>query len=368
MGDAVWLEKEFKKAGLAIDVYPGAYQRGHGDLIGDKPFMHHTGSFGETARGIAQHPTLGLASQLFLDKNGKYTLCGVGVAYHAGVGSGYGLPTNNGNWHSIGIEAAHNGTAPWGKAQLDAYLEGIRVINRHRGKPLNDVVAHKEYGAIQGKWDPGNLDMKWVRQVLLETKKPAQAVVINMIDLEAKENPWIGKRLSKPGAEGEMKIGHKLQGRLAEYENAHIYFHPSTGAHAIPHGGLFEAYAEFGFERGELGYPVRDFTKLADGAVMAFQGGVLYKKDSKPAAYVKGVIGQRWAKEGYEKGPLGYPTTLEIPNGTGGVVQYFEHGSLEWDPSGAVKNFGPEITNLNVVDLKTGLPTAIEAVDLVIAA
>ncbi|QFG08175.1 lysin A [Gordonia phage OtterstedtS21] len=368
MGDVVWLEKAFRNAGLPIEVFPGAYQRGHGDLIGDKPFMHHTGSFNETANGIANHPSLGLCSQLFL-KKGKFTLCGVGVAYHAGMGSGFGLPTNNGNWHSIGIEAAHDGRAKWDTYHLNNYLEGIRVINRHRGKPLNDVVAHKEYGAIQGKWDPGNLDMKWVRQVLLEEKKPAQAVVINMIELEAKENPWVGKRLAKPGAEGEMKVGHKLQGRLVEYENAHIYFHPSCGAHAIPHGGLFEAYANFGFEKGPLGYPVRDFTKLPEGAVMAFQGAVLYKKDGKDAQYVKGVIGQRWAKEGYEKGPLGWATSLEIPNGTGGVIQYFENGSLEWDPSGAVEKIGQfAVRDLSIVNEKTGLPLAVDAVNLSTAA
>ena len=44
---------------------------------------NHLG-FGETPRGIAQHPTLGLASQLYLARDGRYTLCGVGIAWHAG--------------------------------------------------------------------------------------------------------------------------------------------------------------------------------------------------------------------------------------------------------------------------------------------
>ncbi|WP_425284526.1 N-acetylmuramoyl-L-alanine amidase [Gordonia westfalica] len=314
---------------------------------------------------MAQHSSLGLASQLHLAPNGVVTLCGVGVAWHAGTGSWPGIPANNGNAVTIGIEAAHNGTAAWSEAQYGAYLKVVRAINKRLGNPWNKVVAHKEYGAIQGKWDPGNLDMKLFRQRLLQAPdKPL--VVMNMIELEAKENPWVGVRKAKPGAGGERKVGRDGKGRFVEYENAHIYFHPATGAHAIPHGGLFEAYAERKWETGELGFPVRDFTKLADGAVMAFQGGVLYRKDGKDHHVVKGVIGQRWALEGYEKGPLGWPTSDEISNGTGGKRQAFEHGVLEWDPSGAVKKIGDAAKDLTLVNA-AGIPLAVEAVDLIAA-
>ncbi|UXE04993.1 lysin A [Gordonia phage Lton] len=366
MADPVWLPDVLRAEGLRCDIYPGAFERGHGDfgtIWG--PFMHHTGSFGETPRGIAQHSSLGLASQLHLAANGVVTLCGVGVAWHAGTGSWPGIPANNGNAVAIGIEAAHNGTAAWSEAQYGAYLKVVRAINKRLGNPWNKVVAHKEYGAIQGKWDPGNLDMKLFRQRLLQAPdKPL--VVMNMIELEAKENPWVGVRKAKAGAAGERPVGRDGKGRFVEYDNAHIYFHPATGAHAIPHGGLFEAYAERKWETGELGFPVRDFTKLADGAVMAFQGGVLYRKDGRDHHVVKGVIGQRWALEGYEKGPLGWPTSDEISNGTGGKRQAFEHGVLEWDPSGAVKKIGDAAKDLTLVNA-AGIPLAVEAVDLIAA-
>lgn len=378
MGDVVWLEQAFRKAGIPIDVFPGAYQRGHGDLIGDKPFMHHTGSFGATPNSIANHPELGLCSQLYLATNGRYTLCGVGVAYHAGVGSGYGLPTNNGNFYSVGIEAAHNGTAAWGKAQYDAYLMGVQTQNKHRKAPWNDVVAHKEYGAIQGKWDPGNIDMKLFRQRLLQDQSKGEPhIVINMIELEAKQNPWVGVRHAKPGAEGESRIGAYGRGRFVEYDNAHIYFHPSTGAFAIPHAdpalpgtGIFEAYSIFGYEVG-IGYPVRDFSPIEAhgirGAVMAFQGGVIYVPDEQSVckpALVGGVIGQRWARDGYEKGDLGWPKGSEYDNGTGGRRQDFQFGTLEWDPSNAVKKIGDAAFSMNIVDHK-GLPIALHGVELV---
>ncbi|SDT84708.1 hypothetical protein SAMN04488548_13125 [Gordonia westfalica] len=51
MADPVWLPDVLRAEGLKVDIYPGAFERGHGDfgtIWG--PFMHHTGSFGETPR------------------------------------------------------------------------------------------------------------------------------------------------------------------------------------------------------------------------------------------------------------------------------------------------------------------------------
>lgn len=379
MADPVWLPDVIRAEGVTCDIFPGAFDRGHGDfgtIWG--PFMHHTGSFGETPNGIANHPTLGLASQIHLAANGRATLCGVGVAWHAGTGSWEGIPTNNGNAVCIGIEAAHNGTAAWSDAQYGSYLRIVRAINKKLGNPINKVVAHKEYGAIQGKWDPGNLDMKLFRERL---RVGDPVLVTNMIELEAKQNPWVGARHGKAGADGETKVGRDGKGRFVEYDNAHIYFHPATGAFAVPHAdpaipgsGIFEAWAALGWESGALGYPVRDFAPIeahgVKGAVMAFQGGILYVPDDQTAlkpSVVTGVIGQRWAKEGYEKGELGWPKASEVPNGTGGRLQEFQFGTLNWDPSGAVKALGDlAVRDLTVVDSK-GLPLALDAVELVAA-
>ncbi|AOE44842.1 endolysin [Gordonia phage Terapin] len=381
MGDPVGMVEAFRKAGLKVNEYPGWRGRGHGDfgkVWG--PFMHHTGSFGETPRGIAEHPSLGLASQWHLAPNGVYTICGIGIAWHAGTGSWPTIPTNNGNAVCVGFEAAHNGTAAWSKPQLDAYLKGVQTLNIFLDNPWDKVVAHKEYGKIQGKWDPGNLDMKWVRQQL-KVRDIEKPVVINMIELEAKENPWVGVRHAKPGAEGEMKIGRDFRGRQVEYDHANIYFYPGIGAFAIPHAdpkipgsGIFEAYGRRGFERGPLGYPVRDFSLIeghgVSGAVMAFQGGLLYVANDPSIGdhMLGGVIGQRWALEGWEDGPLGWPITDEYDNGTGGKRQEFQFGTLEWDPSGAIKKLGTEpVRNLSLVDDK-GYPLAVtEGVELIAA-
>ncbi|BAW05031.1 peptidoglycan recognition protein family protein [Nocardia seriolae] len=133
---------------------------------------HHTGSFGESARGIAEHPELGLASQLHLSPQGVYTICGVGIAWHAGEGEYPGLPDNAANQYTIGIEAANGGGGSpgkphrfgWPDAQYDAYVRGVAAILRPLGQPASHAIGHKEWaGAAQGKWDPGAIDMNIFR-------------------------------------------------------------------------------------------------------------------------------------------------------------------------------------------------------------
>ena len=173
VGDPVWLPDVLRAAGLRCDIYPGAYERGHGDFGQIWGVVcHHTGSFGETPHGIAEHPDLGLASQLYLSRDGVFTLCGVGIAWHAGNGSWPGIPTDNANQCTIGIEAANDGggtpgrphRSSWPAAQYESYVTGVAAILNHLGQPASHAIGHKEWaGAAQGKWDPGAIDMNIFR-------------------------------------------------------------------------------------------------------------------------------------------------------------------------------------------------------------
>lgn len=363
MADPTWLSPVLRAAGLAVDEFPGAYDRGHGDFGAiTHVIAHHTGSFGETPRGIAQHPDLGLASQLYLSRDGKFTLCGVGIAWHAGTGSWPGIPTNNANQVTIGIEAANDGGGapgkphhtPWSDAQYNAYVRGVAAILNHLGLPSSRLIGHKEWAAIQGKWDPGGINMDVMRrdvarvQAELKGAKPP-APVRNEIDYYASHTAWLGARITK----GENVAGHDGKARAAEFDNAIVYWSSTTGAHAVPRAdkalgpaksGLLEDYLRRGGPEGALGLPVREFKLLEAkatrprGAVMAFERGVLYRRDGDAQGYVvHGVIGERWGAEGYENGQLGYPISDEQPTGDGGVAQYFEGGTMLWHPSGAVK-------------------------------
>ncbi|MFE3057624.1 N-acetylmuramoyl-L-alanine amidase [Nocardia sp. NPDC059236] len=173
MSDPTWLPEVLRNAGLEVHEYPGWRDRGHGDFGNIWGVVcHHTGSFGESPRGIAEHPSLDLASQLHLSPEGVYTVCGAGIAWHAGEGSYPGLPTNAANQYTIGIEAANDGggrpglphRASWSDAQYDAYIRGVAAILDYLGQPASHAIGHKEWaGAAQGKWDPGAIDMNIFR-------------------------------------------------------------------------------------------------------------------------------------------------------------------------------------------------------------
>src|SRR5690606_7703979 len=106
----------------------------------------------------------GLCSQLHLSRDGVFTVCGAGIAWHAGMGSYPGLPTNDANRLTIGIEAENNGTEGWSPKQYDAYVRGVAAILRKLGKSSANGIGHKEWaGASQGKWDPGGMDMNKFR-------------------------------------------------------------------------------------------------------------------------------------------------------------------------------------------------------------
>ncbi len=168
---------------------------------------------------------------------------------------------------------------------------------------------------------------------------PKPAPVVNRIDECAKANAWLGKRHGT----GETKTPDG-KGRFAKFDGGYIYWSPTTGARAVPNR-LFAEWAKLGFEAGSLGYPTAPHTKLAGGLVQAFENGVLYMRDDSDAAFfVTGVIGARWAREGYEKSTYGYPTSNEYTTPDGGVRQDFQGGTLGYHPSNAVRVGNVEVT------------------------
>jgi hypothetical protein len=176
-GDPVWLEEVLRPAlGNRLKTLDGWQQRGHGDFKDIRGVMvHHTGNSRESAQSIANgRPDLpGPLSQLHIAPNGDVTIVAVGVAWHAGRGSYPWLPTDNANWHMIGIECAwpdiaangsYNANQRWPDVQIISMRDTCAALIKKLGFEANRVIGHKEWaGAAQGKWDPGNLDMPWFR-------------------------------------------------------------------------------------------------------------------------------------------------------------------------------------------------------------
>jgi hypothetical protein len=136
-----------------------------------------------------------------------------------------------------------------------------------------------------------------------------------------------------------------------------IYWHPSNpGDKAFEiHGDIRAKWAKLGWEV-KTGYPITDEMTCPDGvgkynhlrhynnAGQATGDLSIYWHPSNPgdrAFLIYGAIRDKWASIGWEKSPLGYPITDELPAVDNGRVNYFQHGALYWNATkGAVVLLG----------------------------
>jgi len=138
-GDPVWLADVLRAEGLKVIEHDGWRQRGHGDFLDIRGVLcHHTAGGGANDWRIVQNGRADLPgplAQLVLERDGTYRVIAVGVCWHAGRGSWPGWPTNNANYHTIGIEAVSRGDgSDWTPVQLDAYKRGCAAIMRQLGR------------------------------------------------------------------------------------------------------------------------------------------------------------------------------------------------------------------------------------------
>ena len=142
------------------------------------------------------------------------------------------------------------------------------------------------------------------------------------------------------------------RGRFRHFQNGSIYWSPESGAHEV-HGLIRAKWAQLGWEKSFLGYPVTDETSTPDngGRYNHFQNGSIYWKGGATQAFeVHGAIRDKWASLGWERSALGYPRTDEgtteftwaappgqpppppTPPGRPGRYSDFQDGSIYWSP------------------------------------
>jgi hypothetical protein len=153
-----------RKSGLKVVEIDGWKTRGHGDFLGvNSIVLHHTAT-PKSAAG--DYPSLrivrdgrpdlrGPLSQVGLGRSGTVYVIAAGVAYHAG-------PTffpRQDNWHSIGIEAEHDGIGQWSMVQHAAYVRLVAALAEHYGIPLSNVQGHKEVAKPLGRKIDPTFDM-----------------------------------------------------------------------------------------------------------------------------------------------------------------------------------------------------------------
>ncbi len=152
------------------------------------------------------------------------------------------------------------------------------------------------------------------------------------IDDKARELPWIGAPVDAGGGSDEMALPDG-RGRCRDFENGSIYWTPETGAHEV-HGEIRVHWAQIGGVRA-FGYPLTDESGCPDGIgrYNHFERGSIYWTPDTGAYEVHGAIRDLWAQGGWERGRLGYPISDEhdIPDGR---ASRFQHGDVVWTPSG----------------------------------
>ncbi|WTW95901.1 hypothetical protein OG216_22080 [Streptomycetaceae bacterium NBC_01309] len=122
------------------------------------------------------------------------------------------------------------------------------------------------------------------------------------------------------------------RGRFNHFQGGSIYWTPWTGAHEV-HGAIRDKWAQLGWERGVLGYPLTDELVTPDGRgrFVHFERGSIYWSPQTGAREVYGKIRDTWAAQGWELGRLGYPTSGEYTPAPGQRRNNFQHGYIVWD-------------------------------------
>ncbi|RBY77804.1 hypothetical protein DQ238_14165 [Geodermatophilus sp. TF02-6] len=127
------------------------------------------------------------------------------------------------------------------------------------------------------------------------------------------------------------------RGRYAHFQRGSVYWSAATGGHTVG-GAIRERWAATGWEGGALGYPTSDWTTTPNGQAqyVHFQGGSVYWSPASGARWLTGRVYEAWAAGGWESGPLGLPTT-DTATTPDGRAQYahFQHGSIYVTSSGA---------------------------------
>lgn len=206
-----------RKSGLKVVEVDGWRARGHGHLFDLRTIVaHHTA----TPRSVAgDYPSLGIVrdgraglpgplSQLGLGRSGTVYVIAAGVAYHAGET----WESGQDNWHALGIEAEHDGYAPWPAAQYDAYVALCRALCEHYDLDPSRVQGHKEIARPAGRKPDPTFDMDTFRDRIREDDMtPAQAELLEQIAADTKATRTDLAALKRQGAKVREKVTRLIE-------------------------------------------------------------------------------------------------------------------------------------------------------------
>ncbi len=133
----------------------------------------------------------------------------------------------------------------------------------------------------------------------------------------------------------EYACGMAQGGCGQAFQNGRIYYTWSTGAHVLT-GAVQDAWIAQGWEAGPLGYPTTDLIcgMRDSGCGQVFQGGRIYSTPTTGTYPIAGAVQSAWIDQGYENGALGYPVTgLICGMRDSGCGQVFQGGRIYSTPT-----------------------------------
>ncbi|QOD05987.1 CAP domain-containing protein [Pseudarthrobacter sp. BIM B-2242] len=129
--------------------------------------------------------------------------------------------------------------------------------------------------------------------------------------------------------------GLKDGGAYRMYQLGALIYSPASGAR-ISFGAIRTTWASQGFEAGPLGYPTTDEVGgIKDGGVYQnYQGGAIVWSPTTGAQISSGPIRTKWLAANVEAGPLGYPVSGEVKGlKDGGSFQNYQGGTIMYSPA-----------------------------------
>lgn len=146
---------------------------------------------------------------------------------------------------------------------------------------------------------------------------------------------WLANQEALGAPRSAEVTGLPRGGVAQQFERGSVYYVPGLGTTHV-WGAIATFWGHQGWERGPLGYPAAPEQAVAGGASQRFEGGTVYWSGSG-THIVLGSVRTRWDATGGATGPLGFPTSSEIPQPGGGTIQHFQNGVITWHRStGAV--------------------------------
>ncbi|HEX7917090.1 hypothetical protein [Rudaea sp.] len=167
----------------------------------------------------------------------------------------------------------------------------------------------------------------------------------------------IGEKYAALGGHGGalgLPIGDETNapfgGRFHDFKMGSIDWHPQIGQAYEVYGAIGGKFHELG--NAQFGYPITDESTTPDrrGRYNHFRSvqlpgkpeSSIYWTPETGAHEIHGLIRDAWAKSGWERGELGYPTSDEFQDGAFRRSN-FEHGYIQWS-----QNTGTRIVKAGV--------------------